>query len=231
VCTLIVDWKPGSLVVGANRDERVDRPSEPFKHRDGVLCPLDVLGGSWVGVNQWGVFVALTNLDEYRKTDKEKKTRGDLVMRALKRTGAPDAAVSLLSWEDPENYKGCILLIGDTNALYMVVFDGKNSTIKTMNPGLYVSTGWGINTWDIPRCDYIKNKYNGKSSLKDILKYHGSFDVESEVCVHDPEETHQTRSSCIITSENNFSKFNVEHIDTRPCENIEWKKETIDIIS
>src|SRR5215211_6629536 len=72
MCTLIIlrrpehDWP---VVIGANRDEMIDRPAKPpgrhWPDRVEVVAGLDLLaGGSWLGVNDWGVAAAvLTDLD------------------------------------------------------------------------------------------------------------------------------------------------------------------------
>lgn len=70
MCTLIVLHRcvAGSpLVVAANRDEFLDRPAEGLAIRQraagSILSPLDLeAGGTWLGLNERGVFVGLTNL-------------------------------------------------------------------------------------------------------------------------------------------------------------------------
>lgn len=51
------------LVVGANRDESFSRASAaPFELKPGVLAGKDLVsGGTWLGVNKHGLFVAVTN--------------------------------------------------------------------------------------------------------------------------------------------------------------------------
>ena len=68
MCTLIAIHRriPGApLVVAANRDEFLDRPTEGPAVRDGdpapVLAPRDVrAGGTWLGLGAHGVFAAVT---------------------------------------------------------------------------------------------------------------------------------------------------------------------------
>ncbi len=70
MCTLIVLHRcvPGRpLVVAANRDEFLERPAEgPALRRIGdgrIMAPLDLeAGGTWLGLNERGVFAGLTNL-------------------------------------------------------------------------------------------------------------------------------------------------------------------------
>src|SRR5437016_5074360 len=51
------------LIIGANRDESYSRPSEaPAELKPGVLAGKDLIsGGTWLGVNRQGLFVAVTN--------------------------------------------------------------------------------------------------------------------------------------------------------------------------
>jgi hypothetical protein len=51
------------LVVGANRDESFSRPSAPpAEIKPGIVAGKDLLsGGTWLGVNKHGLFIAVTN--------------------------------------------------------------------------------------------------------------------------------------------------------------------------
>jgi uncharacterized protein with NRDE domain len=70
MCTLIVLHRcvPGTpLVVAANRDEFLDRPAEGpalrMRSAGSIVSPLDLeAGGTWLGLNEHGVFAGLTNL-------------------------------------------------------------------------------------------------------------------------------------------------------------------------
>ena len=90
MCLLIVlagvdaDWP---LVVASNRDEARDRPASPpglyvgARHR--ILSPRDRrAGGTWIGVNDAGLFAGLTNLGSPLPAPLA-TTRGDLPHVAL----------------------------------------------------------------------------------------------------------------------------------------------------
>jgi len=51
------------LIVGANRDESFSRPSAPPSEiKPGIVAGQDLLsGGTWLGVNKHGLFIAVTN--------------------------------------------------------------------------------------------------------------------------------------------------------------------------
>jgi len=68
VCTIVIAWQVFTdtpVVVAANRDELLDRPSEPpavVEEDPRVGAPRDAeAGGTWIGYNEHGVLVALTN--------------------------------------------------------------------------------------------------------------------------------------------------------------------------
>ena len=66
MCVLAIVLEPGRLLVAANRDEAFDRPSAPpAEVEDGIVAGRDLLaGGTWLGYNRHGLFVAVTNRKE-----------------------------------------------------------------------------------------------------------------------------------------------------------------------
>ena len=99
MCTLIALYRCFAgmpLVIAANRDEYLDRPTEGRAIRETrsgrILAPRDGLaGGTWLGINESGVFAAVTN----RHTDAPdptRRSRGLLVMDLLNTSTAEDAA-------------------------------------------------------------------------------------------------------------------------------------------
>lgn len=89
------------LVVAANRDEVVARPSEPaafWSSREGLLAGRDLsAGGTWLGVTRSGRFAALTNVRDPRAFDPSAPSRGELVVRFLEASDAPIAHLRRLA--------------------------------------------------------------------------------------------------------------------------------------
>ncbi len=123
MCTLIALHRtvPGSkLVVAANRDEFLDRPAEgpalratPFGR---ILAPRDLgAGGTWLGLNARGVFVAVTNVS-CASPDAERRSRGLLVTETLGAPGARKAAEKITN-----------LPMGAYNPFNLFVADGENA--------------------------------------------------------------------------------------------------------
>ena len=66
MCVLALLLEPGRLLVAANRDEAFDRPSAPpAEVEPGIVAGRDLrAGGTWLGYNNHGLFVAVTNRKE-----------------------------------------------------------------------------------------------------------------------------------------------------------------------
>src|SRR4051812_6070784 len=98
MCTLIAAvhvFADMPLVIAANRDERTSRPARPpflwpDERRPRLLAPRDEqAGGSWLGLNDLGLFVGITNRAGVA-LDPSRRSRGALVMDALRAPSAGD---------------------------------------------------------------------------------------------------------------------------------------------
>ena len=70
------------LVVAFNRDEALDRATEPVKWKDGVLCGRDMTpgkeGGTWLGISRSGRVGMLTNITTGKRKTEHIKTNAQL---------------------------------------------------------------------------------------------------------------------------------------------------------
>ena len=120
MCTLVILRRPGHrwpVLIGANRDEMIDRPwMPPGRHwpdRPEVVGGLDLLaGGSWLGINNWGVAAAVLNRHGSLGPSPDRRSRGELVLEALDHADAT-AAAEALSDLDPEAYRTFNLIVAD----------------------------------------------------------------------------------------------------------------------
>ena len=119
MCTLTVAWgvfAAEPLVVAANRDEVLDRPSTGPERREGeltVVAPRDgEAGGTWTGYNERGLFVGITNrwTDEPREGE---RSRGLLVRDALAQPTAKRAARLVEREVAERSYAPFNLLVAD----------------------------------------------------------------------------------------------------------------------
>ena len=120
MCTLVILRRPDHrwpLLIGANRDEMIDRAWEtPDRHwpdRPEVVAGLDILaGGSWLGINDWGVAAGVLNRHGSLGPAPDRRSRGELVLEALDHADAA-AAAEALSYLDPAAYRTFNLIIAD----------------------------------------------------------------------------------------------------------------------
>src|SRR5215469_5884619 len=120
MCTLVILRRPGHrwpVLIGANRDEMIDRPWKPpgrhWPDRPEVVGGLDLLaGGSWLGINDWGVAAAVLNRHGSLGPAADQRSRGELVLEALDHADAV-AAAEALSHLDPAAYRTFNLIIAD----------------------------------------------------------------------------------------------------------------------
>ena len=157
MCTIVFAWQafPDTPVaVAANRDEALDRPSEPPSIVDSdprVLAPTDgEAGGTWIGYNEADVVVAVTN----RWTDSDlpgERSRGLLVRDALRYQSA-EAAVRHVEEElDRRTYEAFNLVVTDPTAALFVEYDG-GVRIRNLDPGVHVVGNTGADgQYAIPR--------------------------------------------------------------------------------
>jgi hypothetical protein len=238
MCTLIVGFYPGAevpLVIGANRDESPTRPSETWKHRDnGIFCPLDMRGGTWIGTNDSGLFAAITNWDITYKKYPVSKSRGSIVLDTLTCKSIEEVGCFWSTCE-PKNYRPFNLLVGSNKHLWHLSCDGKDLVIDKLSTGLHIATGWGVNAIPVResliRKDLRKNFCNFSNpvqlfSIKKILHKHilGNPNSEMAVCVHDETHHWETVSSALLELRN---RWYVHYSDNAPCKTNKWNIELV----
>src|SRR5258708_30786579 len=141
MCTLVMLRRPDHpwpVVIGANSDEMIGRPAlPPARHwpdRPEAIAGLDQLGGgSWLGLNDWGVAAAVLNRHGSLGPAAGQRSRGELVLEALDHPDAV-AAAEALSHLDPAAYRTFNLIIADNRDAFWLRHAG----------------GADIDAWPIP---------------------------------------------------------------------------------
>ncbi len=156
MCLLAVQYQlvPESpILVAANREEYFDRPSLAPSIQSGkprVLCGIDQkAGGTWLGVNQNGLFVGLCN----RATTMPlfgQRSRGSLVMDLLRCTSSARALDKAMSELGETQYEGCNLIVADAKAGYAIHSDQRQEVVD-LEPGLNIIGAHNLNDPDDER--------------------------------------------------------------------------------
>lgn len=161
MCTLIVlhrCFEAAPLVIAANRDEYFERPAEGpslretaatasdtagngsrTQARNGstwVVAPRDQrAGGTWLGLNEHGLFAAITNR-RGEALDPKRRSRGLIVMDALTARSAREAVSEIEALEN-DAYNPFNLLLADAQSAHVVSYTGNAERID-LEPGAHV---------------------------------------------------------------------------------------------
>ncbi len=143
MCTVILVWKVHPevpLIVAANRDEFYPRPSAPpGPLADGVFGPRDLrAGGTWMAANRAGVVAALTNAVPPDLAPVEGiASRGEIIVRALRRDTAGAAAASVAA-QEPGRTRPFYLLTAGPDGAHAVAPSADGWTTTALEPGIHV---------------------------------------------------------------------------------------------
>ncbi len=212
------------LVVAANRDERLRRPAESWALRDlpgGVraAAPRDVeQGGTWVGVSETGLFVAITNYHspDGRFPDPNRRSRGALVSAALA-AGTVEGARSGARATDVERYNPFHLLVLQGAGGFLWRYDGAQAALDELGPGLHLVTE-GDPFGRGPRGEWLRDRWPmdlAPARLRELLASHGE-PARDFPCIH-MGDLYGTRSASILRLAPSLAHSELYVADGPPC--------------
>lgn len=236
MCTFILAWQvfeDAPVVVAANRDEQVGRESEPPARRDWerpVVAPRDTeAGGTWLGYNDAGVLVSVTN----RWSDADlaaERSRGLLVRDALRQDTAEEAIRYVERDLDAREYDGFNLVAADADAALLAEWDGRRR-VRQLDPGVHVVVNVGADgQYTIPsqRQEVAERQAGNADRLRGHLQPEPGEDSrgwldraaaavsdhEFGVCIHG--DGFGTRSSSLVRLGTDGDTY--QYADGPPCE-------------
>jgi len=231
MCTLIIAtrvWQAAPLVVAANRDERLGRPSRSpaLVVQAGVrfFAPRDLqAGGSWIGINAHGVFVGITNRFTGVAGTKAARSRGLLVLDALAEDSAAHA-VRRIATEAPRRHDPFHLVMADATEAHLVWSDGDAVRHERLAPGLHIVTERSLGAAPTARIARLQDELLALFGPRrppverwmEIMRAHGDDGLEG-TCVHLPSHGYGTRSSTIVEIGRTPADVHWWHADGPPC--------------
>ncbi|MGH7821738.1 MAG: NRDE family protein [Candidatus Binatia bacterium] len=184
MCTLAVYFRTFAaypLVIAANRDEFLARPTAPPGLLDtahGIFGGRDEeRGGTWLAVNARGVAAALLNRRTDAPPDPTRRSRGLLCLEALKSESAESAA-SWVREQKPELYNPFNLLVADGAHAWVATNHAGHLVVTALSPGLHLLTNLDIND---PTCPRIAASYRLFANLGDERRSPEDPDFPSRV--------------------------------------------------
>jgi hypothetical protein len=237
MCTLLYRPLDGGRYVaalGLNRDEVYARPSAPPRwwppasSGASFVAPVDlVAGGTWFGLSETGLFVAITN-GRQEGPFRHERSRGELVGDSL-RARDLNAAVATLTARDAFAYAPCHLLLAQHDRVVYVAPDRAGRFAVT--PLAYTPhtlTNAGLDLGDtpphVPERDRDRaSEDDGNSaadrapeavlaSLRSILTTH---DGPHARCRHGGDRG--TRSSALLLLGPDLASSRLSYADGPPC--------------
>ncbi len=235
MCTLIVLDRvvPGvPVLVASNRDEYYRRPAAPptvvvprEAARPGYVAPQDLeAGGTWMGVNDRGLFVGITNRAS-AEPRADCRSRGLLVLDSLGRESADAVRADLTPARLEGVYNPFHLLCADGKQAHLTVLREDGAETRALRPGAHVICNRDP---DDPASSKVRDLQAAVSAidfglpidvlldrLAGLLSAHPHADDPlRNPCVHTQE--YGTRSSTLIALGARQSRY--RHSDGPPCE-------------
>jgi uncharacterized protein with NRDE domain len=230
MCTLIalhrcVSGRP--LVIAANRDEYLDRPSEGPALRPGpggpVVAPRDAReGGTWLGVNGRLLFAGVTNRPSAGR-DPRRRSRGLLVLDTLAAGSAAEAAAALerlpLGAFNPFN-----LFVADGDDAFVATYE-EEVKVRALEPGVHVIGNADPGDRGVPKAARLQAEAERAAAagpdgvleaLAEICRRHvGAENPLEETCIHT--EAYGTRSSALLVLGARTGSDTLLFADGPPC--------------
>ena len=184
MCTILLAWRvvPGApIVLAANRDELLDRPSLPphLLREDPPLVAggSDLLaGGTWLAVREDGAIAAVTNRRSDIR-DPRRRSRGELPLLLLD-TATDAEAHELLSAITPTAYNPFNALYVSPEHAVVAEAHGDALALHTLDPGLHVLTVFDLDDRSHPKVAFLAASFeeaarangNGAAALLDAME-------------------------------------------------------------
>ena len=241
VCTLIAYYQvfpTHPIVVAANRDEHYTRrargphmihqPPRVYAGKD------EHAGGTWLGVNEFGLVVGLLNRHSPEPQDPARRSRGLLCLELLCQRNARSARDRLVTEAKTQPYNSFYVFWADSEHAYVAYNEG-DITIRALQPGRYLLTnsslidlsqltpaGLGDFLTDPPPASVEASLATLKAVCGTHHEIHRVVDPPNEhrgnraICVHASEQ-YGTVSSSLLAIGPDWSANRYLHAEGAPC--------------
>jgi len=234
MCTLIIGRDvvgPGTVVLGANRDENPHRPSDPpgvLREQPRVIGGRDRLaGGTWLAIREREAVVALLNRrdPEPPPVPGDRRSRGLLTLEAAAAAG-PALSTAVLEHAQRSilefSYSPFTLVFAGREDCWALVLDGDGPRRLEIGAGWHVLTHRELDDADEPRTRWLLAALSAfrpagmeaaERRLVELLSEHGEAGTPA-VCLHRGPMV--TVSSTLVGLDRGGLRY--RHAEGRPCE-------------
>ncbi len=233
MCTAIIlhrAFPSHPIVVAGNRDEWLSRPAlgphvwtvQGGDHSVRIFAGRDrKQGGTWFGVNQYGLVVGVTN--RYTGTrDPERASRGQLVLKCLA-LNSVDSVLEILTQHEVSRYNPFNLFCLSEEAGAVVTHDDHGFRSLPIRAGVHVLTNRPPDDPDDPKREWLRSRLRLPppdpaelvEPISRLLSTHGEGGPGPPVCVHLP--GYGTVSAFMLFLSNRRDRSRYLHADGSPC--------------
>jgi uncharacterized protein with NRDE domain len=241
VCTLIAYYQmlPSyPIIVAANRDEHYSRQArgpQVLHQAPRVYAGKDeYAGGTWLGVNEFGLVVGLLNRHSPELQDPARRSRGLLCLDLLCQRDARTAKEWLVSEAKTRSYNSFYVFWADAEYAFVAYNEG-DITIRALQAGRYLLTNSSLidrsqitpagvgDLLTAPQPDSVEASLD---QLKALCGTHREFDRVVDppnehrgnraICVHASEQ-YGTVSSSLLAIGRDWAAHRYLHAEGAPC--------------
>ncbi|MFZ0890572.1 MAG: NRDE family protein [Candidatus Binataceae bacterium] len=221
MCTLAIYFRvfPSyPAVIAANRDEFLARPAlapTTLSEHPHVVGGKDLkAGGTWLGINEYGMVAGLLNRRSEGEADPAARSRGLLCLDAL-RCATADEAAEMVRAQRPANYNGFNLLMASRERAWVAYNRAGAIDLQDLAPGVHLLTNLNVDDFECPKISrayrefaalaedelFARDPVANRERLRAILADHFTqLDPRSgrpnALCLH--LDSYGTRSSSLI---------------------------------
>ncbi len=161
MCLLAIQYKAARdahILVAQNREEFFDRPTQVPRIQSGrprAVCGIDrQAGGTWLGVNQHGLMVAVANRSKV-VVPLEPRSRGLLCRELLSLRTAKEAAERAAKELSSGKYAGANYVCADARS-GAVVYGGDTVEVVELTRGLHLLTNGKLDDVHDERQEFVR---------------------------------------------------------------------------
>jgi uncharacterized protein with NRDE domain len=204
MCSIILRITGEGILIGANRDERIDRawdpPAQYWPEFPGVVAGRDrTAGGTWLGLNRHGMMAAILNRHGTLGPTAGKRSRGELPLLALAQSSL-DAAVEKIQALDAGAYRSFNFVVADATTSFLLRgLESGTPDRQALGQGTWMITSGEANDLASPRIARHLPKFTSAAAVDwPLLLADNTPPTESALNIP-PDDGFATVSSAIIT--------------------------------
>ena len=167
MCTLAIYFQvfpDYPVVIAANRDEYLARPALPpttLLKNPHVIGGKDLqAGGTWLGINQYGLVAGLLNRQRVNHGDPNPalRSRGLLCLDVLRHRTAAEAS-GFLRAQRGADYNAFNLLMASREEAFVAYNRGGGLELVSLTPGMHLLTNLDLNDFECPRISRAHERF------------------------------------------------------------------------